>query len=324
MTYSRKCRVGVYIAASACVLAASPIARGGEADIVLTRKELLGNQSSAEQCAATPSSVWVTAYGKSFCIRYYLSTAGGTGKAAFVFLGGDQGELTYTTWAPGTVYLSNYPDGGPPIKFDWSKYVEGRSRQVSGPAIVLARMGLDGSSGSHYLRGTLMELNVMNAALNAIKARHGFEEFHLGGYSGGGTLVGGLIALRSDIGCAVPGSGRLADVTMRNRYAPNAPFQTFDAMKSAPILAKNKRLRIIVITDPNDKQVTRDHQDKFVQAVRRSGGTVEQYYVKSPDLLHHATGAFVPTALAYCIQHKSSDEIQKAMQRISQNLSESP
>src|SRR6185369_16746722 len=78
-------------------------------------------------------------------------------------------------------------------------------------AIYLARIGVDGTSGDHKSRKTLLELHLMNAALDAIKRRYGFLGFHLVGQSGGSKLVGGLIGLRRDVACAVSGSGRLDD-----------------------------------------------------------------------------------------------------------------
>jgi len=44
-------------------------------------------------------------------------------------------------------------------------------------AIYLARIGIDGTSGNHVFRKTLLELHLMNAALDAIKQRHGFRGF---------------------------------------------------------------------------------------------------------------------------------------------------
>src|SRR5271154_4199203 len=73
-----------------------------------------------------------------------------------------------------------------------------------------ARMGRDGSSGWHRQRHTLLEVEATNIALEAIKQRYGFAGYNVYGHSGGGLLVGGLLALRSDIGCGVPADGILA------------------------------------------------------------------------------------------------------------------
>ena len=49
-------------------------------------------------------------------------------------------------------------------------------------------------------RKTLLELDLMNAALDAIKEIHGFDGFHLAGQSGGSTLVAALAGQRRDVG----------------------------------------------------------------------------------------------------------------------------
>ena len=68
---------------------------------------------------------------------------------------------------------------------DLARMAEQLSRQYKVPAIYLARVGIDGSSGDHRIRHTVLELNVTSAALDAIKQRHRFEGFHFIGQSGG-------------------------------------------------------------------------------------------------------------------------------------------
>ena len=80
------------------------------------------------------------------------------------------------------------------------------SRPGLDTVIYLSRIRLEGSSGHHGLRRTMLELHVTNAALDAIKQRHGFRGFHIFGQSGGSTLTGGLLALRRDMG--VPSRAR--------------------------------------------------------------------------------------------------------------------
>jgi len=54
------------------------------------------------------------------------------------------------------------------------------------------------TSGNHLARRTELELQVLNAALDAFKQRHGFEGFHLDRKSAGSRLLAGLVALRHD------------------------------------------------------------------------------------------------------------------------------
>ena len=88
-------------------------------------------------------------------------------------------------------------------------------------AIYLARIGVDGTSGSHVSRKTVLERRLMNAALDALKERYGFEGFHLAGQSGGSLLVAALIEMRRDIACAVLGSAPLSTPgSCRSRQQP--------------------------------------------------------------------------------------------------------
>src|SRR5262245_15820710 len=69
-----------------------------EAHVVPVADMLRGITITPAQCAALPQTVWVKAYGRDFCIRYYLSTAGGEGSRPVVFLQGDRlGRLNLKT-----------------------------------------------------------------------------------------------------------------------------------------------------------------------------------------------------------------------------------
>src|SRR6202043_970063 len=133
-------------------------------------------------------------------------TAGGEGPRPVVFLQGAQlGKFNTKTWT--WIDTSEAKDGA---TADIVKMADGFSKEAKTTAIYLGRIGVDGTSGNHMSRKTLLELELMNAALDAIKQRYGFEGFHLAGQSGGSKIVAGLIGLRRDVACAVLGSGPLA------------------------------------------------------------------------------------------------------------------
>src|SRR5439155_24698010 len=135
-----------------------------------------------------------------------MSNAGGEGRRPVVFLQGDKfGTLDTNSWT-----WKNYGDTKDVDTNNLMGTADAFSKMTKTTAIYLARIGVDGTSGNHTARKTLLELHLMNAALDALKQRHGFEAFHLVGQSGGSKLTGGLIAIRNDIVCAVPGSGPLA------------------------------------------------------------------------------------------------------------------
>src|SRR5262249_33096055 len=164
-------------------------------------------------------------------------------------------------------------------------------------AIYLARIGIDGSSGFHEVRHTQLELHVLNAALDAIKRRHHYDGFHLVGQSGGALLVAAFLALRNDIGCAVPGSGPMR-WTNPHRSADPA-LNTVDPSAMIPAIARNHAARLLLVTDPADQTVTIEAQIPFVRSLRQAGGRVDQLFVQSTDPKHHGVVAYAGRAVPH-------------------------
>ena len=202
--------------ASRTLVLLGALVTAGSVDAEVFKKEdmLRGITISREQCTATPQTLWLNVYRRDFCVRYYISTAGGEGSRPVVFLQGDENvKLDQKTW--NWIDTSGAKDRDTD---DLVGFADDFSKMAKTTAIYLGRLGLDGTSGNHTSRHTLLEVAVMNAALDGIKQRHGFEGFHLAGQSGGSLLVGGLAEQRHDIACAVIGSGRLIPPQLpRNR-----------------------------------------------------------------------------------------------------------
>jgi hypothetical protein len=278
------------------------------AHIIPVADLIRGIAATQAQCAALPQAVWLNVSGREFCIRYYLSTAGGEGTRPAVFLEGDRlGKLNLKT--------GEYTSSGRDKDIDTDDFVraaEALSKQTKGPAIYLARPGLDGSSGDHRIRHSVLELNVTNAALDAIKRRHRFEGFHLIGQSGGSILVGGMLALRSDIGCAVIGSGRLAN-DRPTRPSPDPATEYFNVADAVSEIARNRATRILVVTDPLDKKVPEPTQTNFVRMLRQAGGQAEQILVQAMDDDRHGVVAYSRTTAASCIRGAGTDEIAREL-----------
>jgi hypothetical protein len=170
------------------------------AEIIKSEDMRRGTTVTAAQCAVHSNAVWVSAYGRNICMRYFLSHAGGTGRQqATIFLNGDKSRCD-------NHFCQILKDTNTDAM---ERRVREISREMGQPAIYMARMGVDGSSGHHAQRRTKLELHITNAAIDAIKRRHGFIDLNMYGQSGGADLIGGLLAMRTDINCAVPGSGGL-------------------------------------------------------------------------------------------------------------------
>jgi hypothetical protein len=308
------------IARGAAALALAAVALGAAAagaDIIKKEDMLRGITTTRERCAATAQTVWVTADGQAFCVHYYLSTAGGEGPRPVVFLSGDYfGAVNLRTFQ----WMAISGDRGgvafDPIDRDIDTddlvaTADAFSRMAKTTAIDLARIGVAGTSGHHVFRKTLLELHLMNAALDAIKQRHGFEGFHLAGQSGGAILVTGLAGLRRDIGCAVAGSGRLA--TSRNTGSRDPAHTLIDPPRFIPAIAQNRALRFIVLTDPADRNVPIGQQTPFVEKVGQTGGGIAQYFVPAIDEYHHGVIEYAELVAAGCVLGRSDAEIAAAV-----------
>ena len=306
----RSARPGRICAAIALASALSA-ATGARADIIKKEDMLHGVTMTRAQCAAIEQAVWLNVAGRDFCVRYYISTAGGEGTRPLVFLQGDYfGKLDPKTWS-----WVDPSDARDINTDDLVRMADGFSKMAKTTAIYLARIGVEGTSGNHTSRKTLLELNLMNAALDAIKQRYGFEGFHLMGQSGGSKLVGGLIGLRHDVACAVSGSGPLATPGGGPKGAdPGRTF--FDVTQNIPALAQNRSLRVLLVTDPADKKVPIALQVAFADKMRQAGRPVPEFMVEATDDDHHGVLVYSELVAAGCVLGKTDQEIARAVNTI--------
>ncbi len=280
---------------------------GASAEIIKKEDMLRGVTITKAQCAAIDQAVWLNVSGRDFCVRYYLSTAGGEGPRPLVFMQGDYfGKLDPKTWT--------WIDAGDTKDIntdDLMRLADGFSKMAKTTAIYLARIGVEGSSGNHTARKTVLELNLMSAALDAIKQRYGFEGFHLMGQSGGSKLVAGLIAQRRDIGCAIAGSGPLTTPGSPKVTDPARTF--FDVTRSVPLIAQNRALRLMLVSDPADKRVPIAQQTGFADKMRQAGRNIPQFMVESTEDEHHGVLIYSELVAAGCILGKTDAEIAQAV-----------
>jgi len=171
-------------------------------------------------------------------------------------------------------------------------------------------MGLDGSSGYHTQRRTKLELMITNAAIEAIKARHGFTSINIFGQSGGGTLVGSAIPLRYDINCAVPGSGGRVRPAKSLQHPPADPAlhrmnPYGDLPNSSAPARRASRSWPILTTRPSPlPRRTRSYRVSVRRGVRSSlpATTIAQSVVR---LLSRVTRE--------CVRRSSSEQIASAL-----------
>ncbi len=78
-------------------------------------------------------------------------------------------------------------------------------------------------------------------------------------------------------------------------------------------MARNHKLRQMVITDPADQQApAATDQTPMVLKLREAGAVVEQFFVHSTDPRHHSVAEYVALGMAGCMLDKRPDEMLRA------------
>ena len=283
------------------------------AEIITKEEKQRGTSITREECVARPQTLWLNVYSEDYCVKYYLSTAGGEGSRPVVILNGDSnGPIDSQNW--------DWKDPSKIKETDTNKLVDLAdrfSKWSRTTAIYIGRIGVDGTSGTHLSRKTLVEINLMDLALDALRQRYQFEGFHLVGQSGGGRLVFGLAEMRRDVGCLVSTSGGI--VTRASVPRTDDPGKTyFDITGNVKFLARNRDLRIIVLSDPEDKKVPMaTRQTPMVDKLKEEGHAVLHLSVETTDRNRHgALRAYGPVAVGGCVRQKSDDQIAAAIDKV--------
>ena len=220
------------------------------------------------QCKTLASALWLRVADRHFCVRYWIGwpDKASPAEALAVFFGDigrrRQGKFELHEAA------ARLTDA------EVQRHVEAVSRLSGGVSFILGRPGTFGSSGNHLRdRRTPIEVRVMAAALDVLKARYGVKRFHLAGQSGGGHTVAALAQTRGDLGCAVVASGSVSLVAMQRDagfpiFGKHSLYNPLDHVRS---MRRRPDLRLIVVSDPDDKVVSYRSQREFVERVRARG-----------------------------------------------------
>jgi pimeloyl-ACP methyl ester carboxylesterase len=268
---------------------------------------LRGKRITETECAALPGAVWVAVDQQGECIRYYHSTAGGVGPEVVVFFSTEvastnaRGEVK-----PYDFYVKQTPAAMQDRSAGWS-------RSLRMPYLYLGRPGTYGSSGEHARRRTPREIDLISAALDAIKSRHGYTRLHLAGYSEGGHAAAELLARRSDLGCVVLASSLLS---VRSRLAEAGRDQDVTGNKHPvdPValvdhVVKRPDLRIIVVTDPDDNVISAHSQTAYVRRASAAGLPVQQIFAAATDSNAHDLWRAGLSVAADCARGVKDDAI---------------
>jgi hypothetical protein len=261
-----------------------------------------GKRTSREECNATRDAVWVEHREGTECIRYFPSSNVVGAKQAVLFFPGDQLDGRF-------VIAGAYKDNRASVQ---RANAETLAKVNDVPYILVARPGTYGSSGRHAERRLPKEYLSLNAAVDVIKARYGFEQVLLGGQSGGAAAVGALLTLgRTDVACAVASSGvydavaRAADLALRSGRQPNGCDVTgycgsYNVTDHVDGVAKSEGRRIFIIGDPEDTNTAFKYQRAFAEKLMAAGHAVVLAEGEATGPQRHSLSHMANRTLGWC------------------------
>jgi dienelactone hydrolase len=205
---------------------------------------------------------------------------------------------------------ASYPRRNPA---EMQKIAQQMQAKLGTPFILLTRPGIFGSSGTHRERRREPEARLMQAAVDAIKQKHGIEEFALVGQSGGGHTVASLLGWRKDIACAVPTSAVSSPRARweikglkRDATGFGDSYEPVDHLQGA---AHHPKLRVFVLGDPRDSNTPWETQQPLARKLKALGVPTEVVEGEGAGGERHALGASGQLLGAMCLKGASTKEI---------------
>lgn len=320
-----------YLAALLCALTGAAHATGPDPDVFPIADLLNPVTASREQCEQTRDAVWVetewreragtgpsTRHSARGCIRYFPSPGAEQAQTALLFIHGDAMSPALSL----EQNQRNYEKGGS-YKAQVAR-ASRTSKDVGLAVIRIARPGVFGSTGLDHMHERRLpdEAHLVDAAVTAIKERYGYSRIQLAGLSGGGGLVGALLTLgRTDIDCAVVGSG-VVSVKLRSQLlGSNAArhgydqtgqklSQVYDPIDHVRSVKPDAKRRIFVVGDPLDQAVAFESQAAFQERLFEVGIPATLLQAKAVDATHHDVANDAQRVAGWCMAGLGDAEIQ--------------
>jgi pimeloyl-ACP methyl ester carboxylesterase len=291
-----------YMVAGAFALSTAALAQDNpELDEEFPSGDLVtGKRISREQCEALRDAVWVEHREGTECIRYFPSSDVSGSKVAALFFHGDRLE--------GRTVISYKDNHAQMLRAT----AEGLAKVNRVPYIFVARPGAYGSSGRHMERRRLKEYLSLNAAVDAIKARYGLTQVHLGGQSGGATSVGALLTLgRTDVVCVAAASGgydtlaRAMDIAGQSgqswRGCDTTGFcDAYNVTDHVSSVQKSDHRRLFIIGDPSDSNTLFKYQQAFAEKLKAGGHDVTLVEAQANGPQRHSLVHMANRTLGWC------------------------
>jgi dienelactone hydrolase len=246
-----------------------------------SREGLVRGASATEAgCRALADGLWVGAGdGRRECLRYAVAGTerGSAPRTALVHIPGDAAGVAFRV-AGGRPQVEGTGEGYE-VSAETRRAAAAALSGVMGgtPVVLIGRPGMHGSSGDHARdRHTRAEVELVDAALTALRRRHGFRDLVLSGFSSGGAIAANLLARRTDIRCAVIASAPLDlaafyrgwDGTLPDHYAMRRE-DLADPMRA--IRAIRTDTTVYVLGDRRDRTVPAFAWDAWAAAARHAG-----------------------------------------------------
>ncbi len=280
---------------------------GSFSDSALVR----GVRATAAQCAAAKDFVWAQPEGsEGECLRYWSAGLDGAGKVVPLFFFG--GDLL---------------DGSRPVSSAYSNQnpakvqaeVDAIAARLEVPYVFIGRPGTYGSSGEHRQRRRQAESQLISAAIDEIKRRHGLRDIAIAGQSGGGHVVASLLGYRSDVVCAVPTSAvsspRMRWTQMNARTDTTGYADSYEPTEHLDRSRMNPALRVFVLGDPNDGNVPWSTQTVLADRLRALGVPVELLTGEGRGSMHHGLARSATQIAALCAKGASTEHILERASR---------
>jgi len=195
--------------------------------------------------------------------------------------------------------------------------VEQRAEQMAMPYVMLARPGIFGSSGDHMQRRRPAESALVSLALDALQRRHGVREWVLLGQSGGGHVVASLLAMRSDVLCAVPASApaspRVRWLLLGYERDSTGYADSYEPLEHLRAEGRHPQQRVFVLGDPEDRNTPWASQVLLAGRARALGLHAREVPTRGQGAARHGLEDSAHAVAAACAQGLADDDVVRSV-----------
>jgi pimeloyl-ACP methyl ester carboxylesterase len=216
------------------------------------------------ECTGTGDRIWLSHKDGNDCLTVIVpSTLKGDGKTAetaIIFIDGD-------------VPIEDQSAAGDErTRKSYVAMTDALTAKFGLPALVVARPGVLGSSGTHNYGGRRDDAHVVDAAIDELRKRYGIKRLVMAGQSGGSRLIAQLLVLgRRDISCAVLGSGAYDTPNVSTNIFGEPGKRYLVPMHKIEDIQSIRERRIFVVGDLLDQVTPFPQQKAWADALAARG-----------------------------------------------------